>query len=64
MMTDDKSNRGARDRATVAGGEKYEVDHLMKALNLNRDDAEQLIKKYNGNRERITAEVNARKVRR
>jgi hypothetical protein len=60
-MTDDKSKRGARDSATVSSSEKYEVDHLMKALNLGRDDAEQLIKKYNGNREKITAEVSGRK---
>ncbi|WP_271898722.1 DUF3606 domain-containing protein [Candidatus Phyllobacterium onerii] len=47
-MADDKSKRGARDRATVAAGEKYDVDHLMTSLKLGRDDAEQLIAKYNG----------------
>jgi len=62
-MTDDKSKRGARDRATVSAEERYEVHHLMQALNLGRDDAEQLIKKYNGNREKIKAEVAARKKR-
>ena len=62
-MADDKSKRGARDHATVAAGEKYEVDHLMTSLKLGRDDAEQLIAKYNGNREKIEAEVSKRKRR-
>jgi len=62
-MADDRSNRGARDRATVSGNERYEVNYLMQALNIGRDDAEQLIKKYNGNRTRITEEVAARKKR-
>lgn len=62
-MSDDKFKRGARDRASEFALEKYEVDHAIKALNLGRDDAEQLIKKYNGNREKITAEVAARKKR-
>ena len=62
-MPDDKTKRGARDRATVSAEERYEVNNLMHALNLGRDDAEQLIKKYNGNREKITAEVAARKKR-
>jgi hypothetical protein len=62
-MADDKSKRGSRDRATVAAGEKYEVDYLMESLKLGRDDAEQLIAKYNGNREKIEAEVSKRKPR-
>jgi hypothetical protein len=60
-MADDKSKRGARDRSTVSGGEKYEVGYLMQSLKLGRDDAEQLILKYNGNRQRIEAEVSKRK---
>lgn len=62
-MTDVKSKRGARDRATVSAEEKYEVSHLMQALKLGRDDAEQLIKKYNGNRAKIKTEVEGRKKR-
>jgi len=63
-MADDKSKRGSRDRATVSAGEKYEVDYVMKSLNLGRDDAEQLIAKYNGNRVKIEAEVSKRKAKR
>jgi hypothetical protein len=62
-MADDKTKRGARDRSTVAADEKYEVNYLMQALKLGRDDAEQLILKYNGNREKIEQEVSKRKKR-
>ena len=62
-MTDDKTKRGARDRATIAAEERYEVNNLMHALDLGRDDAEQLIKKYNGSRAKVTAEVEGRKKR-
>ncbi|MBB3237366.1 DUF3606 domain-containing protein [Phyllobacterium endophyticum] len=50
-MADDKTKRRARDRSTVAAEEKYEVKYLMQALKLGRDDAEQLILNYNGNRQ-------------
>jgi hypothetical protein len=62
-MPDDKTKRGGRDRSTVAAEEKYEVNYLMQALKLGRDDAEQLILKYNGNREKIDREVSKRKKR-
>ncbi|MBB3147646.1 ABC-type Fe3+-hydroxamate transport system substrate-binding protein [Phyllobacterium trifolii] len=62
-MADDKAKRRSADRARVAAGEKYEVDYLMKSLNLGRDDAEQLIAKYDGNRQKIEAEVSKRKKR-
>ena len=62
-MADVKAKRGTRERATVAANEKYEVDYLMKSLNLGRDDAEQLIAKYNGNRAKIDAEVSKRRPR-
>jgi hypothetical protein len=62
-MADDKTKRGARDRSTVAADGKYEVNYLMQALKLGRDDAEQLILKYNGNREKIEQEVSKRKKR-
>jgi hypothetical protein len=63
VMADDKTKRRSADRARVAAGEKYEVDYLMKSLNLGRDDAEQLIAKYDGNRQKIEAEVSKRKKR-
>ncbi|MDR6635539.1 hypothetical protein J2X72_004353 [Phyllobacterium sp. 1468] len=62
-FTDNTSKQGYAERAKVAGGEKYGVDYLMKTLNLGRDDAAQLIAKYNGNREKIEAEVYKRRPR-
>ncbi|MET3648965.1 hypothetical protein [Phyllobacterium ifriqiyense] len=45
-------------------GDTYTVDHLMEAFKLNKDDAEQLIIKFNGDCERINDRVNARRPRR
>ena len=61
-MADDKRKRST-DRESVAAGEKYEVQYLMKSRHLGRDDAEQLIAKYNGDREKIEAELSKRKTR-
>jgi hypothetical protein len=52
VTAENKTKRGSADRARVAAGEKYEVDSLMKSLNPGRDDAERLIAKYDGNREK------------
>ncbi|WP_271899420.1 DUF3606 domain-containing protein [Candidatus Phyllobacterium onerii] len=61
-MADDKTKR-TTDWETVAAGKKYEVQYLMKPLHLRRDDAEQLIAKYNGDGEKIKAELSKRKTR-
>ncbi|MEP7455029.1 hypothetical protein [Phyllobacterium sp. SB3] len=63
-MTENKSAASWKNRGPGKVGETYTVDHLMEAFNLNKDDAEQLIIKYNSDCERINDSVNARKVRR
>ncbi|MCX8279130.1 hypothetical protein OSJ77_02900 [Phyllobacterium sp. 0TCS1.6C] len=62
-MTDDKLASGWKNRTSGKAGETYTVDHLMEAFDLNKDDAEQLILKYNGDCERINTSVGSRKVR-
>ncbi len=47
-MTDKEPTANWKNRAPGKAGETYTVDHLIEAFNLNRDDAEQLIIKYNG----------------
>ena len=49
-MTDDKSNRGARDRSRVAGGETYEVDYFARKHGISREQALSLIKKHGNDR--------------
>lgn len=63
-MTENKPTSGWKNRTPGQAGETYTVDHLMEAFNLNKDDAEQLIIKYNGDCERINDSVGARKARR
>ncbi|MEK1891412.1 MAG: hypothetical protein AAAB35_28410 [Phyllobacterium sp.] len=63
-MTNDQTTSNWKNRPPGKIGETYTVDHLMEAFNLNKDDAEQLIIKFNGDCERINASVGARKVRR
>lgn len=62
-MTDKEPTANWKNRAPGKVGEKYTVDHLMEAFDLNRDDAEQLIIRFNGDCERINASVGARKPR-
>lgn len=63
-MTENKSASSWKNRVPGKVGESYTVDHLMEAFGLNKDDAEQLIIKYNGDCERINGSINARKARR
>jgi hypothetical protein len=56
-MADDRSIRGAQDRARVSADEPYEVDYLMRSKGITRDSALALIKKHNGNRAKINAEL-------
>ncbi|MBZ9653533.1 hypothetical protein [Phyllobacterium lublinensis] len=63
-MTDKEPTANWKNRAPGEVGETYTVDHLMEAFQLNRDDAEQLIIKFNGDCERINASVSGRKARR
>jgi hypothetical protein len=63
-MIETKPISSWKNRGPGKVGESYTVDHLMEAFSLNKDDAEQLIIKYNGDCGRINDSVNARKPRR
>jgi len=52
-MADDKSKRGANDRARVAGGEGYEVNYFARKHDITRQQAEDLIKKVGNSREKL-----------
>lgn len=56
-MADDKRNSGARDRATVAGGETYELDYFAKKHDLSREDARALIDRVGNGRDALEAAV-------
>lgn len=63
-MADDKSNRGGRDRATVAGGEAYEVDHFARKHRLSAEQAHELIARHGNNREELDAAAQRLKAKR
>ncbi|MDN4634088.1 DUF3606 domain-containing protein [Sphingomonas sp. PsM26] len=52
-MADDKSKRGAGDRARVAGGEGYEVSYFARRHDITRQQAEDLIKEVGNDREKL-----------
>jgi len=52
-MADDKSKRGAGDRARVAAGEGYEVSYFDRKHDLTRQQAEDLIKKVGNSRKNL-----------
>lgn len=54
-MADSKKNRGARDRATVAGNEGYEVNYFATKHGITREDARKLIARVGNNREKLNA---------
>ncbi|MCP8938507.1 DUF3606 domain-containing protein [Alsobacter sp. SYSU M60028] len=54
-MADDKSKRGARDRATVAGDEPYEVGYFARKHGISRDQAQKLIDRIGGDRDKLNA---------
>lgn len=54
-MTDDTSKRGGRDRATVAGGEGYEVEYLVRKHGITAKQAGDLIREHGNNREILDA---------
>ncbi len=56
-MADDKTKRGAQDRRTVAGGEKYEVDYEAKKLGVTPAEIKAAIKKVGNDRAKIEAEI-------
>ncbi|WP_380939942.1 DUF3606 domain-containing protein [Sphingomonas floccifaciens] len=52
-MADDKSKRGAADRARVAAGEGYEVNYFARKHGITKQQAEDLIAKVGNDRENL-----------
>ncbi|MFS0737570.1 DUF3606 domain-containing protein [Sphingomonas sp. 1P06PA] len=52
-MSDDKSNVGARDRATVSGSEDYEVNNFAQKHGISAEQARQLIAEHGNNRAQL-----------
>jgi hypothetical protein len=49
-MADDKSNRGGRDRATVAGDEPYELSYFARKYGLTMERPRELIAQHGNSR--------------
>jgi hypothetical protein len=60
-MADDKTEVGQPDRSRVAGGERYEVQHLAERTGISSDQARDLIQRFGNDRE--TLEREAKKLR-
>ena len=56
-MADDKSFIGGQDRARVAGGQDYEVEHFASQHGLSTDQVEDLIKRHGNDRETLERQV-------
>ncbi|TCZ65759.1 DUF3606 domain-containing protein [Flaviaesturariibacter aridisoli] len=52
-MSDNKNDRGARDRARVSGEEKYEVDYIAGKFNVSAEEVRRIIKEVGNSREKI-----------
>jgi hypothetical protein len=52
-MADDKSKRGAGDRARVAAGEGYEVNYFARKHGITKQQAEDLNKKWGNSRDKL-----------
>lgn len=63
-MVQTKPTSNWKGRGPGKVGETYTVDHPMEAFTLNKDVAEQLIIKFNGDCKYINDSVNARRPRR
>lgn len=56
-MADDKSFIRGQDRARVAGGQDYEVEHFASKHGLSTDQVQDLIKRHGNDRETLEREV-------
>jgi hypothetical protein len=54
-MADDKSKRGKSDRRQVAADEPYEVNYFARKHGITKEQAQRLIDKIGGNREKLNA---------
>lgn len=54
-MADNKSKRGAADRAKVAAGEGYEVNYFARKHGITTDQARDLVKRIGNDRDKLNA---------
>ena len=54
-MSDDKTNRGERDRSRVSGSEPYEVKYVAEKHGISVSEAEDLIRKHGSDRATLDA---------
>jgi hypothetical protein len=54
-MADDKKKRGAQDRRRVSGSEGYEVSYFARKHGISKQQAEDLIKRIGGDRDKLNA---------
>ena len=52
-MADDKSDRGAQDRARVSGEEAYEVEYFARKHGITPQQARDLIKEVGNDRKKL-----------
>jgi len=52
-MSDDKNDRGAQDRARVAGGEEYEVRYFADKHGISMEQAQELIDRHGNSRQEL-----------
>jgi len=56
-MAADKSKRGGADRRQVAANEPYEVTYFARKHGITREQAQKLIDRIGGDREKLNAEA-------
>jgi len=62
-MPDDKTKRGAADRRRVAGGEAYEVNYFARKHGITKEQAQKLIGRIGGDRDKLNREAGELKKR-
>ena len=60
-MSDDKKQRGSRDRARISLGEEYEVRHWTKELGVTRKELEEAVKSVGNSAEKVRKHLASRK---
>lgn len=54
-MSDNRNDRGGRDRSRVAAGQGYELGYFARKHGISRDQAKQLIAKVGNDRAKLNA---------
>jgi uncharacterized protein YjcR len=57
---DNKNSRDGRDRSRVAGGEKYEVQHIAEKFGVKPEEVRQLIKEVGNDRQKLEERLRGR----